>query len=344
MNELTCNYHHVPSSSKLIDEQADSTQATSSDSDNDVTYLTQKPNHTHQKDLKFKRKPRTKSFNESENGKAAHTLRSSFKSILAGGTKSIKFDFKDEEDEEEEEDEEDNDDLDDQVNFKDIFKKKTFLSQSYEEKPNHRTGLLHINTNNNNNNNTETNKINQEVISSASASSSSSSTSSYNNSTRSESTLNDSNNNRRIDFDKEQIKKFINTTKSDKLDGKNISLEPINKFNGSIRMRHNSYQFNNNNNDTSLDLNATSTNNSSSCILNNENGLLTSINVHQIKEMSSSGDTVSSINTQDKSRVRFVKLCRRTSYREKRVNNTFIILLLFVVNLLNFIDRYTLAG
>ena len=108
--------------------------------------------------------------------------------------------------------------------------------------------MLHINTNNNNNNNnnnTETNKINQEVISSASASSSSS-TSSYNNSTRSESTLNDSNNNRRIDFDKEQIKKFINTTKSDKLDGKNISLEPINKFNGSIRMRHNSYQFNNN--------------------------------------------------------------------------------------------------
>ena len=90
--------------------------------------------------------------------------------------------------------------------------------------------------------------------------------------------------------------------------------------------------------------NATSTNNSSSCILNNENGLLTSINVHQINEMSSSGDTVSSINTQDKSRVRFVKLCRRTSYREKRVNNTFIILLLFVVNLLNFIDRYTLAG
>ena len=202
-------------------------------------------------------------------------------------------------------------------------KKTSFLSRSFDDKKK----TLHINTT------TPVKKQEpDEVISSASASSSSSS--SYN-SSRSETTLSSSN--KKIDFNKDQIKKFANSNQQEQhvtaihLD--DLTQNKIKKQNDSIRMRHHSNANKIILNQADLVSSGSVLNvNNSSCVLVASNNK----NEDQLKEMSSSA----SLDSADKEMIK----CIRRSKREKHSHNMFIIILLFVVNLLNFIDRYTLAG
>jgi len=128
--------------------------------------------------------------------------------------------------------------------------------------------------------------------------------------------------------DKEKLKKFVDENNNNKQWEHNlnnmIDMKTINKKaknNDSIRMRHNSSK-----------------------------ALTTDSNVPFIEVVNSNSVLVNSGNldsqsSSDDSNVRFSKSSwKQRNEKRNTASNYFIISLLFVVNLLNYIDRYTLAG